>query len=175
MGKGAKLISFPVLPQAWQTKRSTWRSSSRARARMSRRPQVLLHSWCQLSPLTLSCTVSNTSKNIWSCCFLQRFLQQFHRFPRQILDFNSSNAILFVRFQHQIVFWMPFIVVDAPDKIILQEEKEIQIIIVYKQTSYILVYDTSWPEGLKSIQIRFSPTIRTWEKHLVNIELSLPF
>lgn len=103
MGKGAKLISFPLLPQAWQMKRLTWLSSSRAQPRMSHSPQVLLHSWCQLSPLTLWYIVSNTLKNICSCCFLQWFLQQFHRFLRQILDFNSTNAIFFVRIGRQML------------------------------------------------------------------------
>lgn len=66
MGKGAKLISFPLLPQAWQMKKSTWRSSSRARAWMSPSPQVLPHSRCQLSLLTPWCTVSVTWKNTCS-------------------------------------------------------------------------------------------------------------
>lgn len=47
-----------------------------------------------------------------------------------------------------MLLWMQFIVVDAHDKIILHKENEIQIIIIYKQTSYILAYDTSWPEGI---------------------------
>lgn len=66
MGKGAKLIPFPVLPQAWQMKKSTWHSSSRARARMSPSPQVLPHTRCQLSLLTPWCTVSGTWKNTCS-------------------------------------------------------------------------------------------------------------
>lgn len=66
MGKGAKLISFPLLPQAWQMKKSTWLSSSRAQARKSHSPQVLPHTQCQLSLLTPWCIVSTNWKNICS-------------------------------------------------------------------------------------------------------------
>lgn len=66
MGKGAKLISFPLLPQAWQMRKSTWPSSSRARARTSPSPPVLPRSRCQLSLLTPWCTVSATVKSTCS-------------------------------------------------------------------------------------------------------------
>lgn len=115
MGKGAKLISFPLLPQAWQMKKLTWLSSSRAPAPMSRSPQVLLHSWCQLSPLTPWCTVSNPLKNIWSRCFLQWFLQKFHTFLCQILGFNSNNTVTFVRIRHRMLLWMYCVAVDTCD------------------------------------------------------------
>ena len=45
-------------------KKLTWLFSSRAPARMSRSPQVLLRSWCQLSLLTPWYIVSNPLENI---------------------------------------------------------------------------------------------------------------
>lgn len=136
MGKGAKLISFPLLPQAWQMKKSTWLSSSRARAQMSRSPQLLPRSQCQLSLLTPWSIVSATLRNTCSQLLSAVTPAAIHRFACHILDFSSADDMLFVRIRHQMVLWMHLVVVDACDKIMLQKENEIQMITVYKCHPY---------------------------------------